>query len=107
MSMGPVRPWWARLRDFVRPARLALREDQHDALAAALRTLGATVSERNWQVAGATERSVFDVTLGGRRARMISDSFEGPVLIGDAALISAIREEIDRAGQPERPRDLK
>lgn len=39
----PPPTWWTRLRDFVRPARLVLREDQQDALAAALRTLGATV----------------------------------------------------------------
>ncbi len=86
------------LRDFLRPARLELREEQEDALADAIRTLGATVSERSWQVVGATERSVYQVQLGALRARMVCNSYEGTVLIGDAALIAALKEEIERAG---------
>jgi hypothetical protein len=88
--------WWEKLRDLIRPARLQLREDQMDALFGALEELGATVSEREWQMAGATERTVFQVDLGGRRARVICDSYEGPVLIGDTELIGAVAERIER-----------
>ena len=99
MSVAPVRPWWARLRAFLRPARLELREDQEDALADALHTLGASVSERSWHVAGATERSVYQALLGGLQAKIIHSSGEGPVLIGDAALIAALGAEIERAAR--------
>ncbi len=95
----PPRPWWTRLRDFLRPARLELREDQQDALADALRTLGAGVTEREWLVAGATERSVYQVQLGDLQAKIVCYSYEGPVLIGDRALITAVGQAIDRAGE--------
>ncbi len=88
--------WWARLRDLLRPARLQLREDQTEDLFEALRGLGAAVSERDWQMAGATERTVFQVDLDGRRARIILDSFNGPLLVGPAALIGAVEERVTR-----------
>ena len=87
---------WEKLRDLIRPARLQVKEDQRDALFEALGELGATVSEREWQMAGATERTVFQVDLGGRRARVICDSYEGPVLIGDTELIGAVAERLER-----------
>ncbi len=92
----PVPSWWSKLRAFLRPARLQLREDQHDALADALRELGATVSEKEGLVAGAVERTIFDVDLAGRRARIVCDSYEGPLLMGDAALVAAVDERLRR-----------
>ncbi len=94
--MAGARTWWARLSDALRPRRLQLRENQSEALAVALKALGATVSEQSWQVAGATERTVFQVVLGGLRAKMICDSYEGPLLVGDAELVLAVENELTR-----------
>jgi hypothetical protein len=94
LSVAPA--WWAWLRDRLRPARLQLREAQAEALSDALRALGATVTERSWQVAGATERTVFRVELGDHRARMICDSYRGPLLVGDQALVAAVDEQLSR-----------
>jgi len=71
-----------------------LRVDQSDALAEALNALGATVSEQSWQVAGATERTVFQVVLGELRAKMVCDSYHGLVLVGDAELVLAVEKTL-------------
>ncbi|HQY59977.1 MAG TPA: hypothetical protein PK141_01150 [Polyangiaceae bacterium] len=92
--------WWERLCDLLRPARLELRGDQSDALFEALRELGATVSEREWQMAGATERTVFHVDLHGRRGRVFCDSYEGPRLVGDAELVAAVEKRLTHGPRP-------
>ncbi len=91
--------WRDRLRDLLRPAQLQLREDQSDTLFEALRELGAKVSEREWEMAGATERTVFQVNLEGRRGRVFCDSYEGPRIVGDAELIEAVEERVNRGGR--------
>ncbi len=84
-------PPWTRLWAWIFAARLQIPAARSDALAAALRSLGAEVTEADWQLAGGTERTVFQVTLGARRARLTCDSGEDPVLRGDAALVARVK----------------
>jgi len=94
LSLAPARPWWTRLRDSLWPAKLQLRVDQSDALAEALNALGATVPVQSWQVAGATERTVFQAVLGELRARMVCDSYHGLGWVGDAELVLAVEKAL-------------
>jgi hypothetical protein len=84
-------PPWTRLWAWIFAARLRIPAARSDALAAALRSLGAEVTEADWQLAGGTERTVFHVTTGVHRAWLICDSGEDPVLRGDAALLARVQ----------------
>lgn len=89
---------WTWLRRRLGRARLQLDDAQHADLAEVLRALGATVTEQRWTIAGAVERSQYAIRWGAARATMTCDSYQDPVVVGDAALIDAIAARLGIPG---------
>jgi hypothetical protein len=85
---------WAFLRRRNARIKLQLAEGSDEALAAVLRDLNAEVSDEDWQVGGAIERTEYRVALGEARAKVVQFSGEGPLIVGDPKLVNLIRERL-------------
>lgn len=97
---------WAWLRRCCGRGHWQLEEGCEEALRGVLHELGATVSETDWAVAGAIERTEYTITLGHRRARLTCHTYEGPWLSGDVALVDLIGQRLaerSKAAAPSLP----
>ena len=89
---------WARAWAFLlrRKAhiKLQLAEGSDEALAEVLKEIRANISGEDWQVAGAIERTEYQLSLGEARAKVVQFSEEGPLIVGDPELVNLIREQL-------------